>query len=174
MAWVTGRIRMKVSDKDKEALEVESSEDANKVPSDRRRKSDWLTGGGTVGTLSTSLLLLHLVTQQGDTLTQHGDAQKDHTRWIHENTQTTQQIARMLEQIQQEFKGDIRRFELKHAGLEKDLRDLMLRQESTNVRMQGMEGRGNAWRRRLRERDLELKAWARSRFQLKPGTENDE
>ncbi len=166
MAWVTRRIKMQVSDKDKEALEVESGEEVKKIPVERRKKGPFevFQGATGAGGLGVSVLILNMLIQQGDT-------QKDHTQWIHDNTRTTQKIEQMLQQIQDEFKGDIARFELEHARLKQEMHSLILRQEGTAVRMQGMEGSlqkiDGVSVSTLRNYDAEIRAWADNRFEPK-------
>ena len=176
MAWLTGRINMHVTDKDREALESSSDEGQKKVPEkrERRRKGplEWVTGAGTMGSAGIGVVVLNMLMQQSVTLTEH-------TRWIHENTLTAQKIEQMLQQIHDEFEGDIQRFELEHARLQQETQRLMLNQERTNTRMQGMEGnlKNTGWwtsamdRRAMENHDFEIREWADKRFMRKQDTE---
>ena len=176
MAWLTGRINMHVTDKDREALESSSDEGQKKVPEKRERRKkgpfEIFQGASNVGGLGLLIFILEALNQQGD-------VQKNHTSWIHENTLSNRKIEEILVQMRSDFKGDIRQFEMEHARLQGETHQLMLKQEGMNVRMEGMEGnlKNTGWwtsamdRRAMENHDFEIREWADKRFMR---TQDDE
>jgi hypothetical protein len=153
------------------------SQDSNYGMTDRRRRErilDGVSASSGIGSVGVGIFILNMLVSQGDT-------QKDHGRWIHENTRSNERVLEMLQEMNEEFRSDIRRFEDEHVKLQSGLRDLELGGATTGTRLQSLEqivlnpkfSRGD-WSPKedaeaMKDFEVDIKTWVGDHFEKKGG-----